>query len=279
MSYGEPPTPRKRRGQRGWMLDRGAHPGVGISLLHLSPNAPPESAHCGRKGLGQCRKVCHGHANTQTAKQASLLVINVYLPSGTEARTARETFQSRLLEEVMEWGSQATVIVGDFNMDLKDASLMAQLSPCGWRRPFLVSPEGVPQSVTFFSGPIQSGLDDFVISPDAHTLAEVALVTRVPGMQHCVLSLMCRQGSSEEAPHVLHPPQLQSTRNRHIVTPVDWQEVNDKMHGEYLRLVQETRADPWFHVDTCLNDSWNSFMCAYKRHLEACHVDGVAVPN
>ena len=152
------------------------------------------------------------------------------------------------------------------------------VAPHGWR-PFLVSPDGTPQNVTFFSGETQSCLDDFLISPDCTFLSEVAVATRVPTMQHCVLSLIGDLSCSEYAHPVCHPPQIDSGAGRSIVTPIDWDQASHRCKSAYQELQATLQIDPWTSATDLVTRAWDEFLECFRRHLRACHVDNPRDPT
>ena len=190
------------------MLDRGAIPGVGI-IASIELNACPEQPRSdgGKKLLGQGRLAM---ASYQPSTGPRSLVVCVYLPTGTDGKAERESFQRALVSELHEWTLWPTCVLGDFNMTLDSSTLLGHLEPAGWYRPIMVDIHGKEGIPTYRSGSHESIIDDILISPQALGFCDLALVTYVDEMQHATLTIQSHATSEPYHP-VMHPPPIHST--------------------------------------------------------------------
>eukprot|EP00971_Amphidinium_carterae_P243689 4839891-Amphidinium_carterae.1 len=99
-----------------------------------------------------------------------LYVMNVYMPSGgTQTGVdARQEFMDAILAEVFTWGMVRFAIVGDFNMDPYETSLLAQLAVRGWRALTTCDTSGAHAEGTYFSAGSVTRLDGIYVSPVAN---------------------------------------------------------------------------------------------------------------
>ena len=198
-------------------------------------------------------------------------MITVYLPTGSDGRLAREHFQSALLLELKAWLNWPICILGDFNMSLSDSIFLGQLQPGGWRRPLMIDVQGRQDPPTYRSGQQCSVIDDILISPNAFGVGEVGLVTYVEGLQHAILTVPAQ--AYRETPHpVMHPPPLDSTVHRQVVTPVDWAAVNDMIRRSTEQMLALCTTSAWYPLQVQLSHAWSLFLQHFKTHLEKCHV-------
>ena len=201
----------------------------------------------------------------------TFILHNVYLPSGTHSTQARIHYQQIIADEIAAWPHCAAMVVGDFNMSPNDCTLTGLLEPSGWRRPLHVSEEAVPQEYTFFSGGMATGIDEFFISPDMLQIHDAIVLTRIQGLQHCLLSGVCRVREDEEFLAVRHPPVLDYNPKRSFVSPIDWQQLEHDVEKAYRAIMASVRDPQWNNTQGLVDDAWAQFQAMLLRQMQACH--------
>ena len=196
---------------------------------------------------------------------------NVYLPSGSQTTQARIHYQQVIADEIAAWPHAAAMVVGDFNMSPNDCTLTGLLEPSGWRRPLHVSEEAVPQEYTYFSGGMATGIDEFFISPDMLQIHDAIVLTRVQGLQHCLLTGVCRVREDGEYLAVRHLPVLDFNPKRSFVSPIDWHQLEHDMARAYRAIMASVRDPHWNNTQCLVDEAWAQFQAMLLRHIQACH--------
>ena len=252
------PTPRRPKKRRGWTLDRLQCPGVAIvhsSSLTVYPCAPKTEQAQILKREGRLVM-----AMVETLSGQSHYIMNVYLPSGSADHDRKLQMQRTIAHEIFSWASTPGLLCGDFNLDLEQSALVAQLAPLGWRLPLHVTPDGVPR---------QTRIDDIIAHPDMLFPTDAVVLTQIDGLQHCLLTAGNVSGTHPDLIPVRHPPCVQVDRERALTSPVCWQTAAARARQWYLSLSHVT--DQWINMRAQLDVHWHEYLTLGIRYLDACH--------
>eukprot|EP00971_Amphidinium_carterae_P352157 6492456-Amphidinium_carterae.1 len=199
----------------------------------------------------------------------SVLLLNLYAPSGSGAEEGRQEMYHDLQLEILEWDADRAdcrfIVTGDFNDVPFNSSMSAELLLRGWQFPsFDVSgPRCDDKLVTYRSGQSESWLDGFLVSAALAGAILVQTVSWVGFSQHAVVSLEYFSDFSSLGPRVQHPPEV-TKGSPFDHSPVDWPGLCSELR---LRHRNVEGGQLQAHVDKL----WFSFQSAAMRELVACH--------
>ena len=113
---------------------------------------------------------------TQVAgPQTHIIMMNVYAPSGSNHVNARVQMEDMLRDEIAAHARMPCVVMGDFNQELSQSNLHAQLQcPQAWRLPTLVDENLQPQTGTI-QHESMAWLDGMILSPKSWWMPRIRL--------------------------------------------------------------------------------------------------------
>ena len=222
-----------------WGLDkRGRHilrigeiPGVALFYRHtLDVAVCPPRTPAGREYAAQGRLLM---THVALEKGERVMVMNVYAPSGHNQNEARMCMEDMIQQELATHAGEHCVLVGDFNQEVTQSNVHAQLQ-CqkGWRLPALVDEQLQPQKYTLEQDS-PTWLDAILLSPGfmPQTPYQIALPA-LPRRHSPVLIPIPMQGTAH--PMVARPPRIER---------VIQQEDDQDWEGLRKALEQESRKD------------------------------------
>eukprot|EP00971_Amphidinium_carterae_P332568 6466790-Amphidinium_carterae.1 len=254
------PWKRSRRGAI--RIDKGSVPGVAIvasdkvSLLPIGfqTDAANRWYRCGR-----CMLVQIGLGD------ASFLILNIYAPSGANAKKARNEFLADMSAEIALWTHTRMSVCGDFNTPPFNTSLVGEAMIRQWQLPVFRTPD--QHLVTYHSGESRSWLDAFVVSPELASSVYYQDVKWCGKLQHAVLHIAICVDLLQPCPRVQHAPVVTAGPNTNA-SPVDWTVV---LHDIKTLHTNYQNADGMASQQMLVDDVWSVFLCAYERELRSCH--------
>ena len=198
-------------------------------------------------------------------------VMCVYLPSGGLVTAEREEMQRRIANEVLAWAHVPGVICGDFNTSVENSHLLSRLQPLGWKIPIHVTCSGTPQDFTYMSAGKKTRIDDIIVHPELHEMGHLAVLSPIPGLQHCLLSTQSMVQEREKVLPVRHPPCIPTAKTQQNVTPICWTEAERRAHECYVRVERELASDTWSGAQELIDGAWKEYQALLAHHLRACN--------
>ena len=251
------------------MLDRTAVPGVAtlhsehLQVYPCDPRTPRAQAI-----VQQGRLVM---AWVRSEDSQPYYVMNVYLPAGAAEVARKIEMQQAIFEEVLAWANIPGIICGDFNLQVEDSPLVAKLSPLGWKLPLHVSQDGTPQEFTYQSGSVQTKIDDMIFHPSLHAMADVLVISKLDGLQHCLLTCKCQASEHEGIVPVRYPPHLDISLTRPTVSPICWEQEEERVRACYEEIYDGSRSHVWKSHQDRVDRLWREFQELLQRHMLSCH--------
>ena len=250
-----------------WKADRADHPG--LLTLHtqsLDVNPVQCATQCGKvwqqKGRVQV-------LNVRRRDQPDLMIFNVYAHSGHTQTEQRQQFFYDLRQELLSHGQCQKIVVGDFNERLESSGLFGPLAAHGWRALHLITETGAPAQATYISGNQMSTPDGIMVSPDCELATPTALVTRLPGMGHCALSIPIQAQQHAPCLPVRHPTRLNPVP-RVGPSPVDWDDAYRRYQDIRRQLWDDRETHQYHNPQQAVDSMWQDCQMLAQRQLVAC---------
>eukprot|EP00971_Amphidinium_carterae_P135172 2679257-Amphidinium_carterae.1 len=254
------PTPWKRTTKGALRTGKAQVPGLAVfasQTISILPVGCKTAAGNRWFNSGRCMLVQIGSGDK------AFLCMNIYAPSGANAKQLRQEFLHDMCDEICSWDVPNMIVCGDFNQIPFNTPLCGELLVRQWQLPCFRTPDRT--IVTYRSGQSESWIDAFVISPSVAQAVYHQDVYWFPKMQHATLHLSIVCDLMLAHPKVQHAP-IVVPGPRTNVSPVDWPALEASIR------TQHSAHDPsqeslQSHVD----DLWVEFLSACETELRSCH--------
>eukprot|EP00971_Amphidinium_carterae_P328985 6461179-Amphidinium_carterae.1 len=252
--------------RRGLRRHKSACPGVAFLYqkdLQLFPLAPVTEG--ARKYIDSGRLLLV----TCVTQSGSIILCNMYAPSGANAREERLAFFSAVAFEFQSLGFPRCVLMGDWNQHPESTGLFGTLQTRGFYMPLHLDEREDEALFTYQCGLCNSLIDSLVLSPLAFPTIQTQCVRSVGRLMHSLVFVRVSLSSSFIGNPVTHPPRVVKS-DPTPESPIHWPDVETQVLAE-IDPIPTLRSHQTWDAQLRMDRAWAVFCDNYKRELLTCH--------
>ena len=202
------------------------------------------------------------------AKGPTRYLVNLYAPSGAQAKQARAQFYHDLAEELNAWPNAPIALLGDFQETVTQTLFYLQLAAVGWRLPLPFDSQGNPAPYTYKLGQTESSIDHVLVSPNFDEQLQTINVKPLTGVAHALLTCHIQLQPQPAYPRIAYPPKLQFSAAQVNMDDL-WHEtavrIEECVHEHKTR--QERDQLSWEAAQSIIDCVWSLFEETLRLHL------------